>query len=127
MGAEVEHHLLVAPAEHPRVGERRKTGADLDGPAAGVVENAVVEGPSVDVPHPAGERAVDEGGPEEDEDHGREHAAALRDGADHKGCRDSAEHHLQLHKHTISQHIRHIVTPQDLLSLFFFQVEKEKR
>ncbi len=95
VGPEVEHHLLVAAAEDPRVGEGGDAGADLDGPAAGVVEHAVLESPAVDVPDPAGERAVDEGGPEEGEDHGGDDAAALRGAADNEGGGNGAEHHLR--------------------------------
>lgn len=94
MRPEVEHHLLLAPAEDPRIGESGQTGANLDGAAAGVVKDAPVEGPAVDVPHPVCQRAVDERQPEEAEDHGGEHAAALRHGADHEGAGHRGEHHL---------------------------------
>lgn len=92
--AEVEHHLLVTATENPRVGESRDTGSNLDGTTTGVIENAVVVCPAIDVPGPAGNGAVDQGSPEEDEHHGREHATTLSDGADHESGSDGAELHL---------------------------------
>lgn len=92
--AEVHHHLLVAAAEDPRVGQSRHTGTDLDGDTTSVVEDTVLETPAVGVPHPVSERAVDEGGPAEDEDHARNDATALGNGTDREGTSDSAEHHL---------------------------------
>jgi hypothetical protein len=62
--AEVEHHLLLTLSKDPRVSERRKTGSDFDGSAAGVVEDTVLETPSVDVPYPASNWAVDERRPD---------------------------------------------------------------
>lgn len=94
MGAEVHHHALVAAAEDPGVGERGDTGANLDGDTAGIVEDAVLEAPAVGVPDPVGERAVDESGPEEGEDHAGDDTATLGDGADGEGGSDGAEHHL---------------------------------
>jgi hypothetical protein len=94
MRAKVKHHLFLAFAENHTVGQGRAAGGDLDGTAAGVVEDAVFEGPAIGVPDPAGDGAVDEGGPPEGEDHGGDEAAALGDGA-HDDCGgDGAEHHL---------------------------------
>lgn len=92
--AEVEHHLLLAPAKNQRVRQRRHAGHDLDGPAAGVVEAAPREEPSVGVPSPARDRAVHNRRPEEGEDHGGDDAAALSDGAHGDGGGDCAELHL---------------------------------
>lgn len=92
--AEVEHHLLLALAEDHAVGEGGAAGGDLDGAAAGVVEHAVLVGPAVGVPDPAGDGTVDEGCPPEGEDHGGDEAAALGDGAHDDGGGDGAEHHL---------------------------------
>ena len=94
MRAKVEHHLLLALPEDHAVSEGGATGGNLDGAAAGVVEDAVFVGPAVGVPDPAGDGAVDEGGPPEGEDHGGDEAAALGDGAHDDGGGDGAEHHL---------------------------------
>lgn len=91
---EVHHHLLVASAENPRVGEGRHTGADLDGDTASVIEDTVLETPSVGVPDPVGERAVDEGSPAKDEDHGGNDTATFGDGSDSESSCDGTEHHL---------------------------------
>lgn len=94
VGAEVEHHLLVTTTENPRVGESRHTGSNLDGTTTGVIEDAVVVCPAIDVPGPAGNGAVDQCRPEEDKHHGGEHTTALSDGTDHEGGSDGAELHL---------------------------------
>lgn len=94
MRAEVQHHLLIAASEDPRVGQRRHSGTDLDGATTGVVEHAVLEGPAIGIPNPVGQRAVDNGGPKESEDHGGDDTTALSRGSDHQGCGDTAELHL---------------------------------
>lgn len=105
MRSEVEHHLLVAAAEYPRVRKCRHTGADLDRTTSGVIQNAVVEGPPVNVPGPAREGAIYNCGPEEYEYHGREYTTALGDSTSHEGCSDTAEHHLSCHSLAISSAI----------------------
>lgn len=94
MRSKVHHHAFVAAAEDPGVGKGGHARADLDGDAAGVVDDAVLEAPAVRVPDPVRERAVDEGRPEKGEDHAGDDAAALGDGADGQSGRDGAEHHL---------------------------------
>lgn len=94
MRAEVHHHPLVAATQHPRVGEGRHAGPNLDGDSAGVVEHAVLITPAVGVPHPVRKRAVDQRGPEEGEDHAGDDAPPLGDGADCQGGGDGAKHHL---------------------------------
>lgn len=94
MGPEVDHQAFLPAAEHQGVGQGGHAGADFDGAAAGVVHHAVFVGPAVDVPGPAGDRAVDQRGPEEDEDHHRGETAAFGDGADDDGGRGRAELHL---------------------------------
>lgn len=94
VGTEVHHHLLVAAAKNPGVGESGHAGTDLDGNTTGVVEDAVNVAPAVRVPNPVGQRTVDEGGPEEDKDHGGNDATALGNGTNGEGGSDGAEHHL---------------------------------
>lgn len=94
MRSEVEHHLFVASAENPGVGEGRHTRDNLDGTATGVIENTIVEGPSVDVPNPAGNRTVDKGCPEESENHGRQNSATFSCGTNDESSSDSTELHL---------------------------------
>lgn len=94
MGTEVHHHLLVSSAKDPGVCESGHARTDFDRDTAGVVENAVFETPSVGIPDPIGQRAVDECGPKEGEDHARDDTASLGDGSDSKGGGDSTEHHL---------------------------------
>lgn len=73
--------LGVASAlpEHESVGESGGTGADVDGGTTSKVETAHLEGPTLGVPGPEGNRVVDNGGPDEDEDVDREHASAISD------------------------------------------------
>ena len=94
MWAEVGHHLLLASAESPAVGKRRHAGRDFDRTSTSVVEDAILECPSVNVPHPAGNWAVDDGGPPEQEDHQRNDSASFRGGSSRDSSSDSAELHL---------------------------------
>lgn len=98
MRSEVEHHLLMSTAKNPRIGERRQTGANLDGTTSSIVQDTIVVRPPIDVPDPTGEGAVDESSPEENEDHGREHATTFCHRTnDESGCH-TAEHHLEKSK-----------------------------
>lgn len=94
MRSEVHHHLFVAAAENPGVGESGHARADLDGDTASVVEDTGLEGPSVGVPDPVGQGAVDDGGPAEDKDHGGDDTATLSDSTNGESSSHSAEHHL---------------------------------
>lgn len=94
VGAEVEHHLLLAAAKDPGIGERRKTGDNLDGTSASIVQHTPLESPAVDVPHPACNGAVYDRGPEEDEDHHGNETSAFGDTSDDNGGSDGAELHL---------------------------------
>lgn len=69
MRTEVEHHLLLTFAENHRICERTETRNDLNWSATCVVEHAVFECPSVDIPDPACDGAVNKRSPEKDEDH----------------------------------------------------------
>lgn len=94
VGTEVEHHLLLASTENHGVGKCRHTRGNFDGTTSGVVEHSPLEGPSVGIPHPVGNRAVHDGGPAEDENHCRHDAAALGDGTHDNGSGNGGE--LQL-------------------------------
>lgn len=89
--AKVEHHLLVSPTKNPGVGEGGHSGNDLDRATAGIIENSIFKGPSVDVPYPAGNRAVDQSRPDEGKDHGGNDAATLGSGSDDESGGDGAE------------------------------------
>jgi hypothetical protein len=95
MGPEVPELVLAATSEDPSISETGYSGANFDRAATfteanekgcisrigveltSIVEHAVLEGPAVDVPRPVGKRAVDESGPEEEEDATRPDATAL--------------------------------------------------
>ncbi len=91
MWTEVRHHLLLTPAQDEGVCEGGHARANLDGSSAGIVHHAVIEAPAVDIPSPAGDGAVDESGPSEDEDEEGEHATTLGDGTCSNGGRGCAE------------------------------------
>ena len=92
--AEVEEHLLLALSEDEGVGQCADSGTNLDRSAAGIVHHSPLHSPAVDAPDPHGERAVDEGCPDEGKDHGRKKAAALGNGAHDNSNRYAGEHHL---------------------------------
>jgi len=95
VGAEVEHHLLVTSTEYPGVCQSRSSRSDFDRSTTGIVQDAVFEGPSVGIPRPAGQGAVDESRPEECKDHAGDNATTLSCSANNESCRDTAELHLE--------------------------------
>ena len=62
-------------------GEARGPGDDVDRSSSGEVEAAEDEDPAVGVPGPVGDGVVDDGGPDEDEDHERAETTSLCYGA----------------------------------------------
>jgi len=94
VGAEVEHHLLLAATENHRVGEGTATGNDLDGTSTSVVESTPLEEPAVDVPGPVCNGAVYDGGPQPDEDHHGDQTTTLSNATYDNGSSDGAELHL---------------------------------
>ena len=84
----------LALAQHKGVGETGPTGSNVDRSASCVIKRGQVEEPSVGVPGPAGDRVVDDGGPDEHEDDAGQHAAALGDGSDGQGYCYASEHSL---------------------------------
>ena len=84
----------AALAEEDRVDQARHARADLDRPAAGVVEDTELERPALGRPDPVDDRAVDQGRPAEEEDAGGEDAASLGGGADQDGRDEGGEHVL---------------------------------
>lgn len=91
---EVEHHLLVTAAEDPRISQSRDTGSDFDGTTTSIIHHSVLESPSIDVPSPAAQRAVDQCRPDEDEDHCRDNATTFGGGSNNEGCGYAEELHL---------------------------------
>jgi hypothetical protein len=94
MRAEVQHHLLLTSAEDHRVCQSGHTGSDFDRSSTSVVEDSPFESPAVDVPDPASNWAVNEGCPDEEEDHHWDEAAAFSDGTNDDSTSDGAELHL---------------------------------
>jgi len=103
MGAVVElvGAVAAALAEHQGVGQGGGAGGDMDGGSAGEVEAAELEDPAAGVPGPAGDRVIDDGGPDEHEDEGGQHTAALCGSADGEGDGDAGEHALVDGEHQV--------------------------
>ena len=94
----VREALRAVPAALPEVHadrERGGAGGDVHGRAAREVEPAHDERPAIRVPGPARDRVVHDRRPDEDEDHGRTEARALRDGAEREHRGDGGEHELE--------------------------------
>lgn len=91
MRTEVDHHLLLSSAEHHGVCQSGQTRADFDRPSTGVVHDSVFESPAVEVPCPAGDGAVDEGSPEEHENHEWKNAATFGDSSSDDGTSHGTE------------------------------------
>lgn len=81
-------------AEDEGVGERGPAGRDVDGSSSGEVERWELVEPAVGVPGPAGDRAVDDGGPAETEDEGGDETATLEGASDHDHDGTGTEDHL---------------------------------
>lgn len=94
MWAEVQHHLLLSLTQNHRVGEGRETRSNFDGSTTSIVHDTILERPSVNVPYPACERAVDECGPAEGENHCWNDATSFSDSTHDDSSRDSTELHL---------------------------------
>lgn len=94
MRAKVHHHLLITTAQNPRVRKGRDAGANLDRNTTSVVNNTILESPTVGVPHPIRKRTVYQRGPEKGKDHAGNDAASLGDSSDGESSSDGAEHHL---------------------------------
>jgi len=67
----------LALAEHEGVGQTCPARSNVNRSASSVVERRQVEKPSIGIPSPAGDRTVDNGGPEESEDQARQDASTL--------------------------------------------------
>lgn len=101
-------------AEEDRVDEARHARADLDGPAAGIVEDAVLERPAFGCPDPVHDGAVDEGRPAEEEDAGGEDAASLGGSADQDGGDERRKHVLVAAGEWIIRHVSTCRIPDEL-------------
>lgn len=67
----------------------------MDGPASSIIEGGEVVEPAIAVPGPAGNRAVDDSGPDEGEDHGGEETTALKGTTNHNLYGSNAEKALE--------------------------------
>jgi len=77
-------------SEHKGICQRTAARSDMHGAATGEIKRGQVVEPPVGVPCPACDGAVDDGGPEETEDDGRNDAAALKRTTNHDLHRASA-------------------------------------
>ena len=94
MRTEVGHHFLLASAEDEAVSKGRKTRTDLNRASTSIVHHTVIEAPAVDVPRPAGNRAIDKRCPKEHEDHHGNDATSLSDSTSCNCGGGCAELHL---------------------------------
>ena len=77
--------VTSALSEHEGVREGGSTRADMDRGATSEVETAHEQGPTIGVPGPVGNRIVDNRCPDEDENIGGKHAAAVGGSANSEG------------------------------------------
>lgn len=75
-------------AEHQGVSESGGTGGNVHGSTTGEVKTSELEYPTRWVPGPAGNRIVDDGGPDKHEDDARKHATTLGNSANSKSNTD---------------------------------------
>jgi len=67
----------LALAEHKGICQTCPAGSDVDGSTTGIVKLRQIEKPSVGVPSPRGDRAIDNGSPAEGKDQTGKDAATL--------------------------------------------------
>ena len=88
---EIRHHLFLPFTQYERVCQSGHAGAYLDGPAPSVVLDPILETPAVDVPSPASDGTVHEGGPTENKNQHGKDTTSLSDGACRNGGCSGAE------------------------------------
>ena len=81
-------------SEHHRVSESSAATVDMNRSTSCKIKATNDAAPTIGVPRPAGNRVVDDGGPDEHKDEAGEHAATLGNGAGRKGDSDGTEHTL---------------------------------
>ena len=81
-------------AKVDRDSEASHTRRDMDGRSTCEIKPAKDKRPSIGVPRPAGDGVVDDGGPDEDENHNRAETTAFSDGTHGEGGGDGSEHKL---------------------------------
>ena len=86
--------MAVPLPQSVRVSKSSSARSNMHRSAAGEIKTAHLRRPAVGVPGPAGDRVVDDGGPDEHEDDAGQHAAALGDGSDGQGYCYASEHSL---------------------------------
>ena len=96
MRAEVDHHLLLPSPKDHRVCQSGHTRTDFDGSTTGVIQHTPSEAPATGVPSPASNGTVDEGRPEEDEDHHGNQSTTLSHGSNNDGSSGGSKLHLRI-------------------------------
>jgi hypothetical protein len=87
--------ITSSSANHQSIGEGTSTGRHVDGTATSEVERAEFEEPTGAVPGPASNWVVDDGGPDEEEDHGWEQTATLNSATQHDDTGNAGEDKLE--------------------------------
>src|ERR1700737_203591 len=82
-------------AEHDGIRESSGARGNMDRSAPCEIETTHLVYPAVRIPSPASDRVIDEGSPDENENHARKHASAFRSSADGEGRSNSSEHALE--------------------------------
>jgi hypothetical protein len=96
VGAEVEHHLLLATSENHRVSQSGATRDDLDGTTTSVVKATPLEEPAVYVPGPVCDGAVYDCGPKPDKYHHGNKTTTFGNATNDNSSSYSAELHLRI-------------------------------
>lgn len=86
--------VTASLTEDEGVSEGSESRTDMDWSSTREIETSHHERPTGRVPRPACNGIVDDGGPDEHEHHGWEHATSFRDGTDQECDRDAGKHTL---------------------------------
>ena len=94
MGHEVAARIATPLRQDEQKSERRHAREDVDDGATGEVEDALLEQPAVDIPHPVADRVVNDRCPQNREQTPGTELHPFGDRSDDEGRRDDREHHL---------------------------------
>lgn len=81
----MEVGVAASLAEHDRIRESGGPGRDMNRRSSGEIQPAHFVHPAGRVPRPAGNRIVNDGGPDQHEHHARQHPTAIGGGANRQG------------------------------------------
>jgi len=111
--------VATSLSKHIRISQRGASGSNMHRSSTGKIETTLIKNPALRIPGPAGDRVVDDGGPNEHVDDTWQHTASLGYGAHSQSNGNASEHALVNTKHEI----RNAAAPNGWRSKHIFEAE----